>query len=184
MTSTRCLHLLTNAINNNNNNNNNPTNSFITELTRLRSIEPNSSKQLIQNLNDIQNTSTSTSKQLAQAKLDVGTALSLSYSRQDNIQACKILDEVQHEAAFSSFLFESLFWMACSRLHMGEYREARILSERLLRRDPDSILAKTLLSIIRSKVRSDGLKGLVVVVLVASVAAVAGHIFGSMRRGR
>jgi hypothetical protein len=192
MTSSRCLNLLTSACSTNTttttttNNELLPTtsiiNSFNQELNRLRDVEPLSIEQLRKNKIEVEQNLLPASKGLAQTKLDLGTALALSRERIDNVEACQILDEVQRESAFASLLFESLFWMACARLHLGEFREARILCERLLRRDPESIVAKTLLNVIRSKVRSDGMKGLVVVVLVASVAAIAGHLFGSMRR--
>ena len=115
---------------------------------------------------------------LAYARWLAGDA---SATRGDNSLACVLLDALLRDPNARDSASECLRWSAVARMRLGEFREARLACEELMRRDPDDATARALHAEIRAKVRSDGVRGMVVVVLVAVGAAVLGSAFRTWR---
>ena len=74
--------------------------------------------------------------------------------------AVSLLQDLIDDAVSASLTSDCLFWMAIAKLHLGEYRDARVIVERLALRDPERKAAIELHACIRKRVMSEGRWGL------------------------
>ena len=119
-------------------------------------------------------------KGVERAEISLGCALALSEHRSNNSEATTLFQTMIEQNC--SQLDQCYFWIAIARFHLGEFREARIWCEKLLLRRPDDAVSRSLLNLVRNRVMRDGFSGLGIVVAVAFLSAVAGNVFGNMRR--
>ena len=71
---------------------------------------------------------------------------------------------------------ECLYYTSLAHYKLGELRAARLVAERMLRRNPDDANALALHTLVRDKVFREGLNGIALAVLVALAAGVAGSL--------
>ena len=121
-------------------------------------------------------------KGLERAELSLACALALGSDRASYFEACRLLESlIDRNCAELDIAY---FWLAIARFHLGEFRESRLCCEKLLLRKPDNVLGRRLLELVRERVKRNGLSGLAIVFGVAVVSALAGSMFGAMRRAQ
>jgi hypothetical protein len=116
------------------------------------------------------------SKALPGLTLSLGIFCALSRRREDNVTAVGLLQDLIDDAVSASLTGDCLLWTAVAKLHLGEYRDARLFCERLALRDPERKGAVELHGAIRRKVRNDGMAGLAVVSAVMVLVTIAGNV--------
>ena len=102
------------------------------------------------------------SKTLPAVALSLGICCALSRRREDNQAAVLLLQDLIDDAVSASLTSDCLFWTAVAKMHLGEYREARVLCERLAMRDPERKAALELHACVRQRVMAEGRMGLAV----------------------
>lgn len=114
------------------------------------------------------------SNALKSASMAYGTHLALSRKRNNNQTAVHVLEELQE--SFPEVTGDCMLFRAVAKFHLGEYRDARLLCEGLLRREPERVAPSRLHALIQKRVKEDGISGLTVVVGVTLAAALAGTL--------
>jgi hypothetical protein len=145
---------------------------FASALERLRELSTPSLLESLAHDRQAESDVVVNSKSLPSLTLTLGMWLALSKRREDNRQAVSLLQDLIDDAVSAALTSDCLFWTAVAKLHLGEFREARMLCERLSLRDPERKSAVELHACIRRRVTTDGMAGLVVVAGMALGVAV------------
>ena len=115
------------------------------------------------------------SKVIQTYRLNYGVVLAFSGDRQNNYRGIQLLSEQLDLSPL--YASECLLYMAIAKYNLGEYRDARMLCEDLLKREPTRTSASNLYELIRTKVKEDGRAGLGLIVSVIVFAAIFSKLF-------